>query len=421
MSKGGSGEGDAERQAREWRELKDAVAEMEAKVEALNREIDAKLMEQKYASSHGKGVLCAVSGWGAVSPAGWSAGALREAVAARPNLPVKSERRSESAPERRFRTVPAPGAPPEWMKHPRFRRTTTIARHALHAAVEALGEARLASMQAGEERVGIIFCTTNGCVQFSRRFYLEVRDNPLLASPILFPETVFNAPSSHLATLLGSREINYTLVGDSAQVLAGLDLATQWLTDGMVDAVLVVAADELDWLTNEAINLFDKRGIAAEGAAAVLLEPRTQANDTAPVLQHISRAWTFGARRSRASGASLMRQDLQRFAAQDAMLFDGLGAGPRADRAERAAWRLWGGERVSVRRCLGEGFCATSGWQTVAALEWIRDGRTSQAVVSAVGLTQQAIGATFGTDPWVGVTEKVMQVPRALQEHALRK
>lgn len=362
--------------------------------------------------------LCAVTGWGAVSPAGWSAGALREAVAAQAVLPVKSERRCEGAPERRFRPVPVHPAPPDWMKQPRFRRTTAIARHAVHAAVEALGEKNLALAQNGELRVGVVFCTMNGCVQFSRRFYKEVLDNPALASPILFPETVYNAPASHLAALLGSPEINYTLVGDSAQFVCGLALASQWLADGLADACLVVAAEELDWVTDEAWLLFGKNHIAAEGAAAVLLEPRTQSNDSALILQHVTEASTYGNRMSRTQAAWKVRHELDSVTGANAVLCDGLGAGLRTDRAERAAWRPWPGECVSVRATLGEGFSATSGWQTVASLEWLREGRARQALVSAVGLTQQATGAAFGADMRLGVPEKMLEEPLQLAEHA---
>jgi 3-oxoacyl-(acyl-carrier-protein) synthase len=361
----------------------------------------------------------AVTGWGAVSPAGWSAGALRDAVRDRLDLPVKKERRCEGAPERHFRPVPPHPSPPEWMKQPRFRRTTTIGRYAVHAATEALGEARLAAVQQGDLRVGVVFCTMNGCVQFSRRFYTEVEKNPSLASPILFPETVYNAPSSHLAALLGSGEINYTLIGDSAQFIAGLGLATQWLADGMVDACLVVAAEELDWLTDEALALFDGHSVAAEGAAAVLLEPRSQQNDAAPLLQQITSVSTYGAHVSRANAAESVSTCLGS-AGEGAVLFDGLGASRRTDKAERFAWQLWQGPRVSVRRTLGEGFAVTSGWQSIAALEWLRDRRARQALVSAVGLSQQAVGAFFGFEKLVGVTSKVMHKPQELRERAGR-
>jgi hypothetical protein len=364
---------------------------------------------------------CAVTGWGAVSPAGWSAGALRDAVSTQVDLPAKSERRCGGAPERRFRPVPPHHAPPDWMKQPRFRRSTTIARYAVHAAMEALGETRLAAVQEGAWRVGVVFCTTNGCVQFSRRFYTEVLENPSLASPILFPETVHNAPSSHLAALLGSREINYTLVGDSAQFIAGLDLATQWLADQVADACLVVAADELDWLTTEALLPFDRRSIAAEGAAAVLLEPRTQQNDAEPLLQHVTKASTYGFQVSRLEAARSVQTGLHLCTGDEGVLCDGLGSSRRIDKAERVAWQKWQGPRVSVRRTLGEGFAVTSGWQAISGLEWIRQGKARQALVSAVGLNQQSIGAIFGYDSRPGVTEKVMETPSALKERAVAK
>jgi hypothetical protein len=362
-----------------------------------------------------------VTGWGAVSPAGWSASALRDAVAAQVDLPVKSERRCEGAPERRFRPVPPHHTPPDWMRQPRFRRSTMIARYAVHAAMEALGEARLAAMQEDAWRVGVVFCSTNGCVQFSRRFYTEVLENPLLASPILFPETVCNAPSSHLAALLGSREINYTLVGDSAQFIAGLDLARQWLADQVVDACLVVAAEELDWLTTEALLPFDKRSIAAEGAAAVLLEPRTQQNDAEPLLQHVTDVSTYGLDVSRAEAAQRVHASLHLPAGGQGVLCDGLGSSRRIDKAERVAWQQWQGSRVSVRRTLGEAFSVVSGWQTIAGLEWIREGKAREALVSAVGLNQQAAGAIFGYDSRAGVAEKAMEMPLALKERAVAK
>jgi hypothetical protein len=338
---------------------------------------------------------CAVTGWGAVSPAGWSAAALHDAVGSRAELPVKRESRCEGAPPRRFRPVPPHPAPPEWMKQPRLRRTTSIARYAVHAACEALGDARLALRRQGALRVGVVFCSMNGGVQFSRRFYAEVLANPSLASPILFPETVYNAPASHIAAVLGSPGINYTLVGDTAQFIAGLDLGAQWLAEGLADSCVVVAAEELDWLTDEALLLFCRKRVAAEGAAAVLLEPRSEGNAAAPFLKRVTPSWTYGAAVSRASAAQSMWRDLISDVADTALLCDGLGGGARANRAERAASASWKGPRVSVLPVLGESFAVTSGWQSVAALECLRSGAASQALVPAVGSGQQAVGAVF--------------------------
>jgi 3-oxoacyl-(acyl-carrier-protein) synthase len=45
------------------------------------------------------------------------------------------------------------------------------------------------------------------------------------ASPLLFPETVFNAPASHLAAILGITGASYTLVGDGAVGVLALRMA----------------------------------------------------------------------------------------------------------------------------------------------------------------------------------------------------
>ena len=40
-------------------------------------------------------------------------------------------------------------------------------------------------------------------IRYSERFFGEVLENPATASPMLFPETVMNAPASHMAAYLG--------------------------------------------------------------------------------------------------------------------------------------------------------------------------------------------------------------------------
>ncbi|WP_075086937.1 beta-ketoacyl synthase N-terminal-like domain-containing protein [Verrucomicrobium spinosum] len=263
--------------------------------------------------SSGSSTPICLTGWGAVSPAGWNATTLADAVLAGIPLPHAAERRVPEAQERKFRRVPPIPVTPEWMKLPRLRRTTSAARHAVHAAMQALGEGNLEAIRSSGRRIGTIFCTMSGCVQFSRRFYAEVLANPLLASPILFPETVYNAPASHVSSLLGSPEMNYTLVGDSAQFLAGLDLAAQWLDDGLVDACLVIAAEELDWISDEALLLFAPHGVAAEGAAAVLLEKDTSMSETPPgvTLHAVTEAFSYGQGRDRAQAAAAVRGTLE--------------------------------------------------------------------------------------------------------------
>ena len=86
--------------------------------------------------------------------------------------------------------------------------------------------------------LGIIVCVLSGCVNYSRRFYDETLKDPGTASPLVFPETVFNAPASHISAFLGSMAVNYTLVGDAGTFLQGLATGANWLIEGKVSECL---------------------------------------------------------------------------------------------------------------------------------------------------------------------------------------
>jgi 3-oxoacyl-(acyl-carrier-protein) synthase len=137
------------------------------------------------------------------------------------------------------------------------------------------------------ERTAIVFAICSGSVIYTRRLYHEiVTQGANAASPVLFPETVYNAAASHLAALLGIDERCYTLVGDSSVGLSALHFATELLAmQPDLDRCLVVGAEEADWLladafaswrmatTKEFFEVYGSSGgtIFAEGAAAVLI------------------------------------------------------------------------------------------------------------------------------------------------------
>jgi 3-oxoacyl-(acyl-carrier-protein) synthase len=231
-----------------------------------------------------------------------------------------------------------------------------------------------------------------GCVIYSRRFYEETLHDAATASPLLFPETVFNAPASHLAALLGSSAISYTLVGDPGMFLVGLGLAAQWLTDGRVDACLVIGAEEADWIVADAARRFQRRMTLSEGAGAVYLgRDREGPEGTRIELEAVTDAHSFPRPVGRAAAARAMRAQLPA-SLPDHLLCDGLQDLP-SDAAEANAWVDWAGGRVSPKLVLGEGLAAGSAWQCVAAIDALEQGRYHGASVSVVGCNQQAIGA----------------------------
>lgn len=209
-------------------------------------------------------------GWGAVSPAGWGMDALAEAMAAGAALPTMDVPAPAGAPRPHpGRLVPAKKDP--LLAHPRLRRAGRISHFSAAASLEALGEQRAEEVKSGALRLGLVYTLVNGGVVYSRRFFGEVLAQPATASPILFPETVFNAPASHLAAVLGLTGPVTTIVGDTGAFLHGLDTASLWLELGLVDACLVTGAEEADWMTAEGLALLEPRAILAEGAGAVLV------------------------------------------------------------------------------------------------------------------------------------------------------
>jgi 3-oxoacyl-(acyl-carrier-protein) synthase len=329
-----------------------------------------------------------VHGTGAVSPAGWTAGALKSAIASAVPLSLTDVARPGWVNRNlRVRPVPVPSPRPPFLANPRVRRTSIISHYLVAAALEALG-GDAAKVSAGQLNLGVIVTMMSGCVNYSRRFYDETLRDPATASPLVFPETVFNAPSSHLAALLGATGINYTLVGDPGAFAQGLALAGDWLANGLAEACLVVGAEENDWLTADAFRLFAKNVVLSDGGGALYL-----CTDPSVVeLERVTDSFLFTQQRSRSRAAGEMRRQLPNDAAT--LLCDGLQGVPRLDAAEAAAWNDWPGERLSIKRTLGEGLMAAATWQCVAAVQAIEQGRRA-ANVSIVGTNQQAIGARF--------------------------
>jgi 3-oxoacyl-(acyl-carrier-protein) synthase len=337
-----------------------------------------------------------VAGLGAVSPAGWNVAALRGAVEKNEPLPVQILARPGWEKPLRVRLVPNPPTRPEFLAHPRLRRTSPITHYAASAALEAV--AGLRANPAGKNfRLGVVGCLQSGCVQYSCRFYDETLKNPATASPLVFPETVYAAPTSHVAALLENVVLAYSFVGDPSAFLQGVALGVQWLQENRVDACLVIGAEETNWIIADALRLLNRPAIVAAGAGALCLcrEPKLAVGVE---LSAITDAHTFSARRNRTRAAQAMRHQLGKNSA-DELLCDGLGNSPRADAAERAAWNDWTGSRVSPKKNLGEGLMAAAAWQCVAACDALTEKKFTAANVSLVGSNQQAIGARFEAKP----------------------
>lgn len=161
---------------------------------------------------------------------------------------------------------------------PRVRRSSVISHLALAATRRAVEAAGWEKEMAG--RTALFFAASDGGVAYTRRFFDEVlREGPAAASPLLFPETVYNAPTSHLASVLKLDGPALTFVGDSTAACAALEAAEVMLESGEADYCVVAAAEEIDWILCEGYGLWglsalenqDEKPIFAECAAALVL------------------------------------------------------------------------------------------------------------------------------------------------------
>lgn len=332
-----------------------------------------------------------VCGLGAVSPAGWTVAAMREALDRGAPLPIQPLERPGWTKPLSSRLVPNPAQRLAFLGHPRLRRTSPVTHYAAAAALEAVAKVRPGDDST--RSLGIIVCLQSGCVNYSYRFFDETLKDPTTASPLLFPETVFAAPASHVASLLGNAPLVYTLLGDPASFLQALALGAEWLEEKRVDACLVIGAEETNWLRADALWHLDHRAIISGGAGAVCLS-LDPAFSAGVELERITAVHTYTATQPRLQAALAMRAELPA-GSPEQLLCDGIGDSPRTDAPEIAAWRDWSGPRLSPKRILGEGLVAAAAWQCVASCDAVAGGRFEAAITSLVGCNQHAIGARF--------------------------
>lgn len=172
-----------------------------------------------------------------------------------------------------------------WRSQTRLRRASPLAGYLAEAASQAmksLGDIPL-------NRVGLVCALSTGSVIFSRKFFCEVLSRGRhFASPALFPETVYNSPTSHIASLFNLQGACSTVVGDETAWVDALRVAQVWLACHTVDRVLVLAGEELDAIALDAYDCagwFRRGMVATEGAAALLVR---QSTESSSVLLRIS-------------------------------------------------------------------------------------------------------------------------------------
>ncbi|MCD6562153.1 MAG: hypothetical protein J7L16_10430 [Deltaproteobacteria bacterium] len=127
-----------------------------------------------------------------------------------------------------------------------YRKMSRVSRMSVAASIEAIKDSGLDMGRVNRERVAVIMGTAYGSSSRVEDFYVSLlKDGPRGAQPFLFPETVPNAPASHISMFHDITGPNTTFCQNALSAENAILYARNLLLQGQVDIVLVGGADEL--------------------------------------------------------------------------------------------------------------------------------------------------------------------------------
>ncbi|QSR85107.1 beta-ketoacyl synthase N-terminal-like domain-containing protein [Methylacidimicrobium sp. B4] len=311
-------------------------------------------------------LLLHASAVGVVSPAGFGAESLTQ-----PTPPEERAMQLASSPSRSFPFFAVDRSHPRWRawaEEPRLRRSGGLAQFLL----EAIRQALAGIDEPSRRRMGLIAAFNNGSIAHIARFFAGYRtQGRRFASPLLFPETVYNAATSHAAAVLGLGGPSCSIVGDESAWVEGLRMARVWIELGHAATVLLAASEEVTPVTLDAFRcagwLRRSRPFRpAEGAVAVLLTAHPEsalfALEAAPEsLPYTSRKELLPV------AARLARKMPSHLPVYSTAQGSWLGALEKA---------LLGSRPVAESYpYLGEAFPVSAGWQTIRAATLLSEAR----------------------------------------------
>jgi 3-oxoacyl-(acyl-carrier-protein) synthase len=284
---------------------------------------------------------------------------------------------------------------------PRLRRSSTISHLAVAAATDAVATAGMTPEAL--KRTALVFAASDGGVVYTRKFYAEIVERGEGAgSPLLFPETVYNAPASHIAARLGLAGEVLTLVGDAAAGLSAVQTGCELLAAGEADFCVVAAAQELDWITCEAYRRWGLIGghenhaaLFSEGAAAIVL---TRASAGCRVLA-THPGFSYPTEKDAQGRLETMLAQLLQGSQVDVVV--SCASGTRFDFAEEdcVARHLSKARVLTPKSVLGEALACSTLQQVITGVMALGGREGGMALVIAAGYNRQLAGLVLTRTP----------------------
>jgi len=183
------------------------------------------------------------------------------------------------------------------------RRLDRLSVWCLVATALAIADARLDLNVENRSRIAVVLGTGFGCIELTEAFLQSAAANGYAqADPIVFPETLTNAPAAHVARVFGIRGPNITLSQKGLSGEGALMQAASLLRSGQADLAIVLAGDTL---TRTMYEWFEAAGVLSSDAYAQASAPAPSSpqrggfvpgeSATAVVMESADRAWSRGA------------------------------------------------------------------------------------------------------------------------------
>jgi len=150
-----------------------------------------------------------------------------------------------------------------------FRRMSRISQMAVVSSLEAIEDSGIDLKTTNKDNMAVIMGTAYGSSASVEAFYTSfLAEGPRGAQPFFFPETVPNAPASHIAMFHGITGPNTTFCQNGISAENAILYARTLLLTNQADVVLVGGADELTQILYTCYNVFHNRAKVKDGEPA---------------------------------------------------------------------------------------------------------------------------------------------------------
>jgi len=120
------------------------------------------------------------------------------------------------------------------------------------ATDQALRAAQVSSATVAPTGTGVVFSSARVALEKTERFYATLLEKgPRLVNPLVFQETVNNAPASHICLRYGITGPSLTITSGGAGGLQAVAVGMQWIRLGRAQVVVVTSTEALQAVSQE--------------------------------------------------------------------------------------------------------------------------------------------------------------------------